>query len=71
MSGKTVPQVYRRLSPHLGHVLVREQVRRSSALSLLSPGNQDGTVWALGVLVSAISPVTVMVISHPVFSWRP
>lgn len=52
---------------HLGHVLVREQVQRSTALSLLSLGKQAGTVWAVGS-TALVALVTVMVISHPVFS---
>lgn len=78
-----MPQVNRGLLPHSGHVLFREQVQRSAALSLLSPGKQADTVWAVGSNVSLSNtppphphapppthPVTVMVISHPVFSPR-
>lgn len=70
MSRKTtlVPQVYRRRWPHLGHVLVREQVQSSTALSLVSPG--ETCQLALSEPYDPLRPwhpVTVMVISHPAF----
>lgn len=55
----------------LGHVIVRHHVKSSTTLSLLSPGKQGNRVWAVGSTAPLSPPVTVMVISHPVFSQNP
>lgn len=57
-STAAVAQVYRRRWPHLGLVLVMEQVQSSTALSLPSPGKQAGTVWAVGSTLDHVAPIT-------------
>lgn len=59
--------VQRGILRHLGLVLVREQVQRSTALSRLSPGKHVGTVGGCRIQHALVTPVTVMVISRPVF----
>lgn len=66
-----VPQVYRRIRPHLGHVLVREQEQSSEALSVPPSRETSQCGRDCRIHCALVAPIAMMVISHSAFSQRP